>query len=137
MQRKLPLDHGEVGNRVGTVERRQVEHVHEQARAFDVGEEVVSEPDAVARALDQPRDVGDHELAVARVQGAEHRRERGERIVGDLRRRSRQARDQRGLARVGQPDEADIGQQLELQREPALLAAQAALGEPRGLTRRA
>ena len=42
---------------------RDVEHVHEQARALDVGEEVVPEPGALAGALDQPGDVGDHELA--------------------------------------------------------------------------
>ena len=33
----------------------EVEHVHEQARALDVGEEVVAEAGAGARALDQPR----------------------------------------------------------------------------------
>src|SRR5699024_434344 len=38
-----------------------------------------------------------------------------------------------GLARVGQADEADVGQQLELQLEPALLAGQPALGEARRL----
>ena len=77
-----------------------VEHVHEQPRALDVGEEVVPEPGALARALDQPRDVGHDELAVARLEHAEHRLERRERVVGDLRRRARQAREQRGLARV-------------------------------------
>ena len=55
-----------VRDRVGAVERRQVEHVHEQPRALDVRQEVVPEPGAAARALDQPRDVGDHELAVVR-----------------------------------------------------------------------
>ena len=49
---------------VGAVERREVEHVDEQPRALDVGEEVVAEAGARARALDQPGDVGDHELAV-------------------------------------------------------------------------
>ena len=51
-------------DRVGAVERREVEHVHEQPRALDVREEVVAEAGAGAGALDQPGDVGDHELAV-------------------------------------------------------------------------
>ena len=33
--------------RVGAVERREVEHVHEQPRALDVGEEVVAEAGAL------------------------------------------------------------------------------------------
>ena len=36
-----------------------VEHVHEQRRALDVGEEAVPEPGALAGALDQAGDVGD------------------------------------------------------------------------------
>ncbi len=64
MALELVLDHVEVRLRVGAVERREVEDVHEQPRALDVGEEVVAEPGALAGALDQPRDVGEDELAV-------------------------------------------------------------------------
>ena len=42
-------------------------------------------------------------------------------------------REQRRLARVRQPDEPDVRQQLQPQLEPALLARQAALGEARRL----
>ncbi len=45
--------------------------MHEQPRALDVGEEVMAEPDAVGGALDQPGNVGDHELAVVTMQRAE------------------------------------------------------------------
>ena len=86
-------------------------------------EELVTEPDALARALDQPGDVGDDELAaVRRLDGAEHRRERRERIVGDLRPRVREARDERRLAGVRQPDERCVGEQLQAQLDRALLA---------------
>ena len=44
------------------------------------------EPGALVGALDQARDVGDHELAVVAVERAEHRLERRERVGGDLRR---------------------------------------------------
>ena len=92
----------------------------EQPRALDVREEVVAEPGAVRRALDQARDVGDDELALLVLQRAEDRLERRERVVGDLRRGARQPRQQRGLAGVRQPDEADVGEQLEAQVDPAL-----------------
>ena len=51
-------------------------------------------PEAGARggALDQPRDVGEHQLALAVVDRPEHRLEGRERVVGDLRRRPRQPR---------------------------------------------
>ena len=94
------------------------------------------EPGTLAGALDQAGDVGHDELAVVRLQGAEHGLERRERVVGDLRRGARQARDERGLAGVRQPDETDIGQELQLQRQPPLLPRQPALGEARRLAGR-
>ena len=133
---ELALDRRVVGDRVGAVERRQVEHVDEQPRALDVREELVAEPRAVARALDQPGDVGDDELALGALERPEHRLERREGVVGDLRRRAREPRQQRGLAGVGQADEADVGEQLQRQLEPALLARQPALGEAGRLARR-
>ena len=45
---QLALDRLVVVGRVGAVERREVQHVHEQPRALDVGEEVVAEPRALA-----------------------------------------------------------------------------------------
>ena len=136
---ELALDRRVVGERVGALRRRElgrdVEHVHEQARALDVGEEVVAEARALAGALDQAGDVGEHELALLAFEHPEHRRERREGIVGDLRRGPRQPRQQRGLAGVGQPHEPHVGEQLEPQLEPALLPGQAALGEARRLAR--
>ena len=61
---ELAFDGGVVGGRVRAVERSQVEHVNQQPRPFDVGEELVPETGAVTGSLDQPRDVGDHELAL-------------------------------------------------------------------------
>ena len=49
-------------------------------------------PAPVAGALDQPGDVGDHELAVVGVERAEHRLERRERVGGDLRLRAGEPR---------------------------------------------
>ena len=121
---------------VRAVQRGEVEDVDEQARPLDVGEEVVAEPGAGARALDQPRDVGEDELAVVGLERAEDGLERRERVRGDLRLRARQPREQRRLAGVGQPDEPHVGEQLEVQLDRALLPRQAALGQPRRLPRR-
>ena len=79
-------------DRVRAVERGQVEHVHEQAAALHVGEELVPEAGALAGALDQAGDVRHHELAVVALERAEHRLERGERVVGHLRLRARERR---------------------------------------------
>ena len=130
---QLVLDHGVVLERVGAVERGEIEHVHEQPGALDVSEEVVAEPRAGARALDQPGDVREHELALVGLQRAEHRLERREGVGGDLRLRAGHARQQRGLARVREADEPDVGEQLQMQLDRALLARQPALGQPRRL----
>ena len=108
-----------------------------QTSALEVREELVPETDALARALDQPGHVGDDELpAVRSLDGAEHRRERRERIVGDLRPRVREPRDQRRLAGVRQPDERGVREKLEPELDLALLAGHADLCEARRLPRR-
>ena len=87
----------------------------------------------LGRALDQPRDVGDDRLPVLAFDRPQHRRERRERVVGDLRRRPRQPRQQRGLAGVRQPDQPDVGQQFQPQLDPVRFPAGPLLGEPRRL----
>ena len=116
---------------------RRVDNVQQEPRALEMREELVAEADALARAFDQSRHVGDDELpTVRRLDRAEHRRERRERIVGDLRPRVRDARQQRRLARVRQPDERGVGEQLQAQFDRALLPGHADLGEARRLPRR-
>ena len=80
------------------------------------------QPGPFGGAFDQPGDVGQHRLAILALDRAQHRRQRRERIVGHLRRRPGQPPQQRGLARVGQPDQPDVGQQLQPQLDPARLA---------------
>ena len=66
--------------------------------------------------------VGRRSSLVAEVHDAEVRLERRERVVGDLRRRGGDRGEQRRLAGVRQPDQADVGDQPELEPDPALLA---------------
>ena len=116
--------------------RAGVEQVHDHARALDVTQEAVAEPRALARALDQSRDVRDDEAALAGLRDAELRHERRERIGRHARARGREAAQQRRLARVREADETDVGQQLEREPQLARRAGPAALGEVRRLARR-
>ena len=111
--------------------------MHEHPRALEVSEELVAEPDALARALDQPGHVGDDELAPVRgLHRPEHRRERRERVFGDLRPGVRDSRQERRLARVRETHERGVGEELEAELDLPLLAGQADLGEARRLPAR-
>ena len=67
---------------------------------------------------------------------AELRLERGEGVVGDLGPGRGDRAEQRALAGVGHADEADVGDELQFQPEPAFLALGAGLGVARGLVGR-
>ncbi len=134
---ELSLDDLVVSVRIGSVERGQVEDVDEEPRALDVSQELVPETGSARSALDQTRDVRDHELAFLALERPKDRLERRERIIGDFGVRPREAGEQRRFPRVGQPDQPDIGDQLQLQRDPCLIARQTALGEAGRLVGRA
>ena len=86
--------------------RRSISTRCSSPAALDVREELVAEAGALRRPLDQPRDVGEDELALAVVDRAERRVDGRERVVGDLRPGPGERRQQRGLAGVRQPDQA-------------------------------
>ncbi len=112
------------------VPRGEVEQHQQHPRPLDVPEELMTQPLALARALDQPGNVGHHHLEpVVGADDAEIRLQRGEGVVGDLRLRRGDAADQRRLAHVGEADDGHVGQQLQLEPQPALLAVLTLLGE--------
>src|SRR5690606_17411043 len=114
--------------------RRHVHQVQQQPGAVQVAAELRAQAGAIGRALDQAGDVGDHEAAVRLdADHAQVRIERGERIVGHLRGRGRDGADEGALAGIGETQQADVGQQLQLQLQAALLPGLAR----RGLARRA
>ena len=91
----------EIVDRIASARARHVDHVHQHLRALEMAQELVAEPEAAMRAFDQAGHVGDDEAAVvAQPDDAEIRRQRRERVVGDLRTGRRDARDQRRLAGV-------------------------------------
>ncbi len=113
--------------------RAEVEEDDEHPRPLDVAQELVPEAAAARGALDEAGDVGHDELGAvvcpADADDAEMRLQRGERVVRHLRLGRRHRRDERRLARVGEPDERDVRHQLELEVEPVLAAGLALLGE--------
>ena len=114
------------------IERREVDEHAQGSGPLDVAEELVAEPLALGGAFDEPGDVGDHELgAVVEADDAEVRFERGERVVGHLGLGRRDAADEGALAGVREPDESDVGHELELELEPPFHAVLALLGERR------
>ena len=90
--------------------------MHQQARPVEVAQESVAEARARVRPSIEPGDVGDDERPLARQPDRpEVRHQRRERVVGDLGARRGDAGDQRRLADVRETEQADVGEQLELE----------------------
>ena len=102
-----------------------------------MAEEAVADAGAFGRALDQPGNVGEDELAPLVADDAELRAERRERIVADLGGGVGDRVEEGRLAGVGQADQADVGEQLQAQPDPHLLARPAGCraGAGRGWSR--
>src|SRR5215472_11986604 len=109
----------------------RIDQMQQHAAALDVTEEAVAKARAFMRALDQPGNVGQHELAAVGIHHAELRMQRGEGIVRDLRPRRADLAEQGRFAGIGQPDETGIGDQFQPQPDPALLAGLARIGVAR------
>ena len=114
-----------------------VDEMEQHAAALDMAEETIAQPDALMRALDQAGKVGEHESATVDLDHAELRMQRGEGIIGDLRLGRAHDRQERGLARIGQSDDAGVGDQLEPQPDGELLAGLAGIGAARRAVGRA
>ena len=111
--------------------------MHEETRALEVSEELMAEAGAVGRALDEPGDVGDGQLALLRpVHHAEHGLERRERVVRDLRLRVRDPPEERRLAGVREAGERRVDDELEPELELELVSGEAGLREARRLPSR-
>ena len=109
---------------------RCIDHVHEHARALEVGEELVPEACPGRGPFDQSGNVGDRRAAASIGASTVPRTgSRCERIVGDLRLRIRDPPQERGLAGVREPDESCVREQLQSSSSVRLLARQADLGE--------
>ena len=100
---------------------------------FEMTQKPVPQPVSFVRTLDEAGHIGDDKAPmVTEFHDAEVWCQRRKRIGGNLGPGGRDVRDERGLARVGKSDEADIGEQLELKPERASLPGLAGLHLARG-----
>ena len=97
--------------------------------ALDVAQELMPESVPAVRAGNEPWDIGHNEAAiVAEGDDTQVRLQRGERVVGNLGACRRDARDECRLAGIGEPDDADVGEQLQLQPQETFGSRRARLG---------
>src|SRR5690606_20288790 len=137
---QLAVDRPEILQRIAPFKAtRSVKDVEQQLRPAYVPEELVTEPVALSRALDQPGDVGHDERIAASTADLDHPEvwlQRRERVVGNLRPGPGRRRQQGRLTGVRQPDEPDIGDQAQLEPQPVLDPRLAQLGDARRLAGR-
>ena len=125
-QLQFAADDVEILDRVAAAGRRDVDHVHQDLGSFQVREELRAQAVSLVRAFDQARDVGhDERPVIAQLHDAEVRRQRRERVVGDLRPRRRKcAKSACSCRRWGSRP---------VRRRPAASAAAAACGSRRAV----
>jgi len=129
---ELGKEHLELGGGWRFIVGSEIEQHHKNAGSLNVAQELVTEAPPLARAFDEAGNVGHDEVeSVVGLHDSQVRGERGELVVGDLRLRGRDARDQRRLASVRKADERDVGEQLELELQPGFFALLALFGEGR------
>jgi len=133
VEAQLLVDLLEIVQWIASIDAGRIDHMHQHARALDMTQEVVAEADSGMRAFDQPGDIGDDEGLVADLYDAKVRTQRGEGVVRDLWPGRADGRQQGRFSGVGEPEQADIGDQLELEIQLELLAGLAELRDARDL----
>src|SRR5439155_19688694 len=94
--------------------------MNDDARAFDMAQELVPESDSRMGAFDQSRQVGQNEGTLATdMDDAKVGMFGRERIGADFRLGLRQPAEERRLTGIGEADQAAIGNDLQLQDQPA------------------
>src|SRR5271166_2747401 len=121
----------------GDIVEGPVDQVEDHRAALDMTEKPGANSRTFAGTLDQPREVGQHEFLVMQPYDAELRLQGRERVVGDLGSGVRDRGEEGRLAGIGQADKPDIGDQLQAQPDPCLMAGPAGIGAPRRAVGRA
>ena len=133
-KRELALNGFELVDRIPARCARHIHEVDQHLRAVEMLQEPIAESLALVRPFNEAGHVGDDKAAIAAQRhDAKIRDQGGERVVGDLGPCGGNARDQRRFARVRKSDEADIGEQLEVQLQLPGFAGRAFF-EPAGCT---
>ena len=110
--------------------------MYQHLRAIQVFQKSIAKSFALVRTFDEARHVGDDEAAVA-AQGhdAEIRHERRERIIGDLRTAAEMREINVDFPAFGKSDQANVGEQLEVQLQRPGLTRHAFFESPWGAVR--
>ena len=123
-------------DRIAPLNARGIDDVQDETRPLHMAQEVMSEPHAIRRTLDEPRNVShDEALLIVRLHDAEHGRECRKVVVGDLRARRRTGRDETGFPDARIADKPHVREQLQLEDEFAALPRLAELRERRRAVR--
>ena len=93
----------------------------DEAHPFDVAEEIMPQPRALARALDEPRDIGDDEAVVKHLHHAEIGIYRREMVVCDLRLCGSEYGEQSGFPDIGEAYQSHVGDGFEFQSHLSFL----------------
>src|ERR1700730_18868285 len=94
-------------------------------------EEASADAGPLARSFDQSGEIGQDKLVVVLPNDAELRLQGRERVVGDFRPGMGDRHEQGRFAGIGQPDETGVGDQLQAQPDPSLVARPAGIGAAR------
>ena len=110
-----------------------VKHIDQNAGALQMAQEADPEAEALMSAFDQSGNIGDAEAVfLGDLHAPQVRREGGERVGGYFRPRRGKRRQQGRFTGVGQPDQAGVGDQAQLQPDRALIAARTGCRDSRG-----
>src|SRR5665811_1824531 len=99
--------------------------MHQHARAANMPQELMTQTRATSRPLDEARDIRHDNGLTRRTADLHHTEVRlqcRERVVRNLRFGPRGTGEQCGLSGIWQPNQADIGDQAQLEPEPAFFA---------------
>ena len=111
---------GIVDRIAGTFQRRNIDDMPQQPGPLQMLEKLDAETGPIGCPLYEPRYIGNHEtLLRTDIDDAEVRVQRREWIIGHLGSRRRDRANQRGLPRIRQTQQPDIGQHLHFEVQKA------------------
>jgi len=132
VHRMVTLDNHRRGGGIGGIDQ-----VNQNPRSLDVTEKTQPEPGSPVGALDEPRYIGNYERPSLReTYHTQVRDEGGKWVVSDFGAGCGDLRYKRGFAGIGEADEADLGEKLQLEADVPLLSCSPLLGKTRSLAAR-
>src|ERR1043165_2244095 len=111
VRRELAIHRFVISSCIPSRNRRNIHEMQQQLRAPDVSQKTISQTRTRVRAFDQSRYIGNHESTkVTEIDYTEMRLERRERVVGNLRTRGRNSRDERRLTCIRKSHQTHVGE---------------------------